>query len=68
VTVADALCDTGDVNDELWVAASDQLDEPQLLDLLMLCGWYRAISGTARTLRIAPEPGAPRFTDVCPDR
>lgn len=64
IRTADALCDTGDVDDELWAAASDRLDQPQLLDLLMLCGWYRAISGTARTLRIAPEPGAPRFADV----
>lgn len=62
--VVDALCDTGDVDDELWAAASDVLDEPHLLDLLMLCGWYRAISGTARAVRIAPEPDAPRFTDV----
>jgi hypothetical protein len=62
--VADALCDTGDVGDEVWAAAAAVLDEPQLLDLLMLCGWYRAISGTARAARVAPEPGAPRFADV----
>ncbi|MER0481417.1 hypothetical protein ABR737_24270 [Streptomyces sp. Edi2] len=38
----------------------------QLLDLLMLCGGYHAISFTARATRLAPEPGAPRFRDIPP--
>ncbi|MGW4940765.1 carboxymuconolactone decarboxylase family protein [Actinoplanes sp. NPDC004185] len=64
IRVVDALCDTGDVDDERWAAAREVLTEPQLLDLLMLCGWYHAISFTARAVRVAPEPGAPRFADV----
>ena len=36
----------------------------QLLDLLMLTGWYHAISYVARAGRIPPEPGAPTFADV----
>jgi alkylhydroperoxidase family enzyme len=64
IRVVDALCETGDVDDEIWSAAHAVLTEPQLLDLLMLCGWYRAISGTARAARVALEPGAPRFADV----
>jgi hypothetical protein len=39
-------------------------DEHQVLDLLMLTGWYHAISFAARAARIPLEPGAPRFTDV----
>ena len=64
IRVVDALCDTGDLDDEQWAAARAVLDEPQLLDLLLLCGWYHAISFTARAVRVAPEPGAPRFADV----
>ena len=64
IGVADALCDTGDVDDDRWSAARAVLDEPELLDLLLLCGWYQAISGAARAVRLAPEPGAPRFADV----
>ncbi|GID97384.1 carboxymuconolactone decarboxylase family protein [Amorphoplanes digitatis] len=63
IRVADALHDTSDVGDELWRAARDVLDEPQLLDLLLLCGWYHAISFAARAARVAPEPGAPRFAE-----
>jgi len=64
IRVVDALHDTGDVDDELWATARGVLDEPQMLDLLMLCGWYHTISFTARTVRVDPEPGAPRFADV----
>ena len=38
--------------------------EEQLLDLLMLAGWYHAISFTANGARVACEDGAPRFADV----
>jgi hypothetical protein len=38
--------------------------QEQLLDLLMLAGWYHAISFTANGARVACEDGAPRFADV----
>ena len=38
----------------------------ELLDLMMLCGWYHAISFTANAARVPREPGAPRFADVAP--
>jgi len=36
----------------------------QLLDLLLLCGWYHAISFTARAARVPLEDGAPTFDSV----
>ena len=38
--------------------------QEQLLDLMMLAGWYHAISFTANGARVACEDGAPRFADV----
>ena len=38
--------------------------EEQLLDVLMLAGWYHAISFTANGARVACEDGAPHFADV----
>jgi hypothetical protein len=38
--------------------------EEQLLDLLLLCGWYHAISFAANGARVGLEDGAPRFADV----
>lgn len=63
IRVADELQATGDVGDPLWAEASALLDTRELLDLLMLSGWYRAISATARAARVPLEPGAPRFAD-----
>ena len=38
--------------------------EAECLDLLLLAGWYHAISYVARGARVDLEPGAPRFADV----
>jgi alkylhydroperoxidase family enzyme len=64
IRVADALHDSSDIGDALWDSAREALDEPQLLDLSLLCGWYHAISFAARAARVALEPGAPRFADI----
>jgi alkylhydroperoxidase family enzyme len=64
IRVADALHDSSDVGDALWDSTRETLDEPQLLDLSLLCGWYHAISFAARAARVALEPGAPRFADI----
>ncbi|MEU8993414.1 carboxymuconolactone decarboxylase family protein [Streptomyces caniferus] len=57
----DALHTHHDIDDALWERLAAEFAPEQLLDLLMLCGWYHAISFTARATRLAPEPGAPRF-------
>lgn len=58
---ADALHDGNDIGDELWARLAGQFGPEQVLDVLMLCGWYHAISFTARATRLAPEPGTPRW-------
>ncbi|MEW2429379.1 carboxymuconolactone decarboxylase family protein [Micromonospora sp. NPDC047644] len=66
IQVADALHGAADIDDEVWRFAHEVLDESQLLDLFLLCGWYHAISFAARAARVELEPGAPRFADVTP--
>ena len=61
IDAADALHDANDIDDALWTRLDAEFSHEQLLDLLMLCGWYHAISFTARATRLAPEPGAPHF-------
>ena len=39
-------------------------DVAERLDLMMLAGWYHAISFTANGARVACEDGVPRFADV----
>ena len=57
----DELHDTNDVRDETWAALG--LTDEQRLDLLLLAGWYHAISYVARAARVPLEDGAPRFAD-----
>jgi hypothetical protein len=57
----DELHDSHDVTDETWAAL--ELTDEQRLDLLMLAGWYHAISYVARAARVPLEPDAPRFGD-----
>jgi len=64
IRAADALHETSDIGDDLWGELAAELTDPQILDLLLLCGWYHAISFVARAARVDLEPGAPRFADV----
>lgn len=64
IGVVDALHDSSDVSDHLWQTARAVMDEGQLLDLLLLCGWYHAVSFAARAARVDLEPGAPRFAEI----
>jgi alkylhydroperoxidase family enzyme len=57
----DALHDDSDIGDPLWGRLAAAFDERQLLDLLLLCGWYHAVSFAARVSRLPLEPGAPGF-------
>ncbi|MGE0137572.1 MAG: carboxymuconolactone decarboxylase family protein [Ilumatobacteraceae bacterium] len=66
IALADSVHDDNDVDDALWTDLSQHFSPAQLLDATMLCGWYHAISYTARAARVAPEPGAPRFADHLP--
>jgi alkylhydroperoxidase family enzyme len=59
----DELHDDADVGDTTWDALTAFLSEEQLLDVLMLAGWYHAISFAANATRAPLEDGAPRFDD-----
>jgi alkylhydroperoxidase family enzyme len=64
LAAADALHDHADIDDSLWAELGAELTDVELLDLLLLCGWYHAISYVARGARVELEQGAPRFADV----
>jgi alkylhydroperoxidase family enzyme len=64
IEAADALHDAADIGDDLWHRLARLFSAEQLLDLMMLAGWYHAISFTANGARVEREVGAPRFADV----
>jgi alkylhydroperoxidase family enzyme len=64
IDVADALHDGSRIDEGLWERLSGELSEAEILDLLMLCGWYHAISFAANGVELALEDGTPRFAAV----
>jgi alkylhydroperoxidase family enzyme len=61
VRLADALHDTNDVDDALWTELRTIFAEDQLVELVMLAGFYHSVSFTLRAFRVPLEPSAPRF-------
>ncbi|HEU4428286.1 MAG TPA: carboxymuconolactone decarboxylase family protein [Myxococcota bacterium] len=63
IAACDSLHAAADVDDALWSRLAEHWSEAQILDLLLLCGWYHAISFAARAARVPLETFAPRFAD-----
>ncbi len=59
--LVDQLHDSGQVGDTLWEALAAQWNDQQLIELLMLAGWYHAIAWVCNATRLAPEPWAAPF-------
>lgn len=59
---ADALHDRAALSDAEWSALRAHYDEAQILEVLLLCGFYRAVAYVANGLALPPEPGAARFS------
>jgi alkylhydroperoxidase family enzyme len=53
----DELHASSDLTDERWDGLVSAVGEDGALDLLLLCGWYHAISFTVRALRLPMEAG-----------
>jgi 4-carboxymuconolactone decarboxylase len=61
IELVDALHDRADVDDALWRALAAQWTPPQLIELLMLAGWYHAISYVCNVARVPLESWAARW-------
>jgi alkylhydroperoxidase family enzyme len=61
LAMVDALHDQASIGDELWAQLAAHWSETQLLQLLVLAGWYHAIAYVANAARIPLEPWAARF-------
>lgn len=61
---ADALCDTGTLGDGDWARIAEHFDDPQILTLLALAGWYHVISFVANGAAVQPEAWARTLPDA----
>ena len=57
----DELHDSATVSDALWVQMAAQWDERQLIELMMLAGWYHAIAYVCNAARVPLETWAARL-------
>lgn len=61
LAAADALHERATLDEAGWTALRAHFDEAQILEVLLLCGFYRTVSYIANGLALPPEPGAARF-------
>lgn len=61
VRLADALHASSDVDDALWADLKKVFSDEQLIELVLLAGFYHSVSFTLNAFRIPLEPTAARF-------
>lgn len=61
VRMVDELHETANVSDSLWAPLAAEWSQAQLIELLMLAGWYRAISYVCNAARVPLEPWAAKW-------
>ncbi|HEY7629821.1 MAG TPA: carboxymuconolactone decarboxylase family protein [Thermoleophilaceae bacterium] len=61
IRLCDELHMSSEISDELWEGLRANWSDEQLLELIILTGWYRTISYVINGLRIEPESWAARL-------
>lgn len=61
IELADCLHERADVDDALWKRLAASFSPEQLIELVMLCGLYHAVSFMVNTLRLPAEKFAARL-------
>ena len=62
IAAVDALHHRATLNDEEFAALSSHYDEAQILEIMLLCGFYRTVSYIANGLALRLEEKGARFT------
>ena len=55
----DELLSTSDVSDERWAVQRERWSDAQLLELVMLAGFYRMLAGFLNAVRVQPDGDLP---------
>lgn len=63
IRLVDELHNTAAISDHLWAALAQQWNESQLIELLLLVGFYHAISYVCNAARVPLESYAARFPE-----
>ncbi len=63
VRLADEMHETANISDALWRELAATWTPPQLLELILLAGWYRAIAGVCNAARVPLESWQAKFAE-----
>jgi 4-carboxymuconolactone decarboxylase len=63
VALADDLCAHDCVTDATWSGLAARWDQSQLVELLVLAGFYRLVSGFLNTAGVGLDPGVPGWPE-----
>jgi alkylhydroperoxidase family enzyme len=61
IRLVDALHDTATIDDVLWAALRGEFDEAQMIELIVLTGFYHMVSFVTNGLHLPLEADAARF-------
>ena len=64
LAAVDGLHARHDLTDDEWDALTAAVGPDGVVDLMLICGWYHAISYVARAARLPAEPGTPTFESL----
>lgn len=63
VDMADDLCSSDCVSEATWAALAGRWSEAELVELLVLAGFYRLVSGFLNSAGVALDPGVPGWPE-----
>lgn len=64
IALADELCDDDCVGDATWATLAASFDDSQMVELLMLAGYYRMISGFLNSAGVQLDDGVPGWPEA----
>jgi alkylhydroperoxidase family enzyme len=63
IAMADELCRDNLVSDSTWAKLAQRWSEPELIELLIVAGFYRLVSGFLNSAGVQLEPGTPGWPE-----
>ena len=63
VAFVDELCENNDVTDQTWAALASRFTEADLVELLLLAGFYRMVSGLLNSVGVELESWTPGWPE-----
>lgn len=63
VEMVDELCMTNTVSDDVWQRLANRWNEQEMMELLVVAGFYRLVSGFLNATGVEREPGVPGWPE-----